>query len=355
MLITLSYLAITLLCFAGVWAFRRWGVGDALLEHPNSRSSHSVPTPSGGGLIIVLASLTGLNLFAYNFSGNFLLLFTIGALLITCVSLVDDLMTVKPIIRISVHGIAAALAIFEFGPLLKIELPVFGVFDFGYAGYVLTFLWIVWLINAYNFMDGIDGLAGLQAVISGAGLAAVGYFFAVPEVITFGCVLSSASLGFLFHNWQPARIFMGDVGSAFLGYSFAVMPLCLLGRIGVFDARIPIMAAVLVWLFVFDSVLTLVYRMLTRERFWQAHRQHIYQRLVIAGMPHAAVTVAYGVGAILTNASLLLALYYRNYFLRIISLTLLLDTAMLFLLWVFRSRIASSRFSEVFSKRVARA
>lgn len=337
----LTYFVIFLSSLAGVWAFRRWGTAESLIDHPNERSSHKKPTPSGGGLVIVVVALIALNATTYLTAGNLLIEFTIGALLIACVSLIDDFVHVHPLVRICVHGIAAALVVSGVGVYTKLELPVVGVFDLGWTGYVLTFLWIVWLINAYNFMDGIDGIAALQAVVSGAGLAAVGTFFSLNDVVFSGLVISASALGFLVHNWHPAKIFMGDVGSAFLGYSLAALPLILVGRIGVFDNRVPIIAVALVWLFVFDAVLTLGYRVVRREKVWQPHRKHIYQRLVVAGLPHHVVTLVYGAGAMLSVFSIVLALDYRNYFLRIISITMAANTSALFLMWMYRRTLAA--------------
>lgn len=341
MTFALTYLAIFVISFGGVWAFRRWGTSASPIDHPNERSSHETPTPSGGGLVVVIVALTALNTTAYLTVGDMLIGFTLGAILIACISLVDDFIHVHPLIRICLHSIAAGLALSGLGVYSKLELPVIGVFELGPIGYVITFLWIVWLINAYNFMDGIDGIAALQAVISGAGLAVVGLLFTLNDVVFAGIALSASALGFLFHNWHPAKIFMGDVGSAFIGYSLAALPLTLVGRIGAFDNRVPIIAVALVWLFVFDAVLTLAYRIVRREKVWQPHRKHIYQRLVIAGVPHHVVTLIYGAGGLLSVFSVVLALNYKNYFLRIISVTMATTTVLLLSMWILRRPLAA--------------
>ena len=107
-------------------------------------------------------------------------------------------------------------------------MSLLGPYSLGNWGYVITFFWIVWMVNSYNFMDGIDGLAGLQAVITGIGWLILCYICEMPALTIFSGIIAAASLGFLLHNWNPAAIFMGDVGSAFLGFTFAALPL--LGR-----------------------------------------------------------------------------------------------------------------------------
>ncbi len=150
------------------------------------------------------------------------------------------------------------------------------------------------MTNAYNFMDGIDGLAGLQAVTAGAGWSLVGLFAQNPTLEFYGAVLACSSLGFLIHNWQPAKVFMGDVGSAFLGYSFAVLPVLAWRRETAGDGKWILTGIALLWVFVFDTIYTLFRRALRAEKLWLPHRTHIYQQLVVAGFSHRAVSVFYG-------------------------------------------------------------
>jgi UDP-N-acetylmuramyl pentapeptide phosphotransferase/UDP-N-acetylglucosamine-1-phosphate transferase len=147
----------------------------------------------------------------------------------------------------------------------------------------------VGLTNAYNFMDGIDGIAGGQAVVAGVGWAIVGLLMDLPFVFIFAGLLASTALGFLFHNWPPAKIFMGDVGSAFLGFSFACLAMAGASR----EPSLAIAGVLLVWPFVFDTLFTFFRRLKNRENVFAAHRSHLYQRLVIAGYSHRTVTLIY--------------------------------------------------------------
>jgi UDP-N-acetylmuramyl pentapeptide phosphotransferase/UDP-N-acetylglucosamine-1-phosphate transferase len=138
-------------------------------------------------------------------------------------------------------------------------------------------------------MDGIDGIAGGQAVLAGLGWAIIGTLIDLPFVGILGALLGAASLGFLFHNWPPALIFMGDVGSAFLGYSFACLAIIGASK----DPPLAIAGVLLVWPFVFDTIFTFFRRLKNRENVFSAHRSHLYQRLVISGYSHRTVTLLY--------------------------------------------------------------
>src|SRR5262249_43741718 len=155
-----------------------------------------------------------------------------------------------------------------------------------------------WVINAYNFMDGIDGIAGVQAVVAASSWVIIASQSGAGVFFFLFLILFGSSFGFLFHNWSPARIFMGDVGSAFLGFTFAAAPL-LVSRESTFQASLlPISGVLILWPFLFDTVLTMVRRFIRRERIWIAHRDHLYQSLIIAGYKHSRVSIVYGFLAI---------------------------------------------------------
>jgi UDP-N-acetylmuramyl pentapeptide phosphotransferase/UDP-N-acetylglucosamine-1-phosphate transferase len=294
-----------ILTYFGVGVFRRWTLRREILDVPNERSSHTVPTPRGGGLVIVLVSLLFYTIYAGFIARNFSAGYFTGAILIAVVSWFDDLKSVSPALRFLVHAIGAALAIFSLGYWQKIYLPFAGEIGLPYAGLILAFFWIIWLTNAYNFMDGIDGIAGTQGLTAGIGWLLIGVFFKLEITGFLGGVLALSNLGFLMHNWQPARIFMGDVGSAFQGYTFAVLPLIAAGETQDNQTRLTLAAVWLVWLFVFDTLYTFFRRVLRGEKFWQAHRSHLYQRLVISGYSHRFVTILYGFLSVVISATVL--------------------------------------------------
>ena len=286
--------------YFGVRWFRSWSVNRGLIDHPNERSSHSIPTPRGGGLIIAAVVITAYILSSVLLSTELSWGFVAGSVLIVAVSWLDDRYSVSFSWRLLAHLIAAGFLIYSEGFVTSLNIPGIAVtINLGYIGAVLTFCWIVWLVNAYNFMDGIDGIAGIQAVSAALGWLLLGLSANASEIQLLAGTILFASLAFLLHNWPPARIFMGDSGSAFLGFVFAGLPLLVRTDGGIDRGFIAVIGIVLVWPFVFDSVFTLTRRLLRRERVWQAHREHLYQRLVVSGYSHRKTTMLYGAASFL--------------------------------------------------------
>jgi Fuc2NAc and GlcNAc transferase len=288
--------------YLGVVGLRRWALHRLPLDIPNQRSSHFRPTPRGGGLAIVLVTVLGwiaLEVF-FRQSTSRAALFTyscaVGA--IAAVSWLDDLYGLSAKLRLVIHALAALAAIFSLGYWQSLPLLPGWNAPLGYAGAAITLVWIVGLTNAYNFMDGSDGMAGLQAVIAGLGWACVGWLAGSPSIVGLSLLLAAGSLGFLLHNWPPARIFMGDVGSAFLGYSFAALAILGTHTDGPLASASPVIGPLLVWPFVFDAGFTFLRRLRNGEDVLAAHRSHLYQRLIIAGHSHRFVMLLYGALAI---------------------------------------------------------
>ncbi|MEM1115324.1 MAG: glycosyl transferase [Bacteroidota bacterium] len=225
---------------------------------------------------------------ALNAFGTPVLGLALPAIGIAVISAIDDIRSLSARIRFGVHLGAAVALVVVFGGWGRIEVPLLGTIDLGLAGALLGVFWLVGLTNAYNFMDGIDGIAATQGVVAGLGWMLVGSVLGEPITAMTGALVAGATAGFAVHNWPPAKIFMGDVGSAFLGFVFAALALV------AGDGRIPIAALLFVWPFVFDSGVTFCRRLLKRENVFAAHRSHLYQRAVIAGVSHATVTTLYG-------------------------------------------------------------
>jgi UDP-N-acetylmuramyl pentapeptide phosphotransferase/UDP-N-acetylglucosamine-1-phosphate transferase len=245
-----------------------------ILDCPNERSSHQVPTPRGGGIAVIGSTLLAWAVFARTESmpsGVFGIV--LGAVLLAAVSWFDDLRGLSPIVRLLAQAAAVAVGI--------LVLP--GPRDLFYLA-AIGLVWI-WWINLFNFMDGIDGLAGTEAAAIGAGLllfAGVGAG-ADPALRTLAAAVTGAAIGFLVWNWSPARIFLGDIGSVPLGYvlGFLLLDLAARGRWTI--------AVILPLYFLADATITLLRRLLRGERVWQAHREHFYQHAVRRGLGHAAV------------------------------------------------------------------
>jgi Fuc2NAc and GlcNAc transferase len=287
----LSLIALVL-SYLGVGGLRRWAERRQLLDMPNERSSHSRPTPRGGGLAIVAITLAGIWLYASMrpiTSGMVLLAYTLGAIIIAVAGWLDDLRSLPVGVRFIAHGLGALLVIVGTGYSCAVDFPLLGQLHLGLLGLCLIFFWILGLTNSYNFMDGIDGIAGGQALVAGAGWALFGWWGDQWLVSALGALLAATSLGFLGHNWPPARIFMGDVASGFLGYTFAALPV--IAALG--DPRFMLVGALLVWPFLFDTIFTFLRRLGRGENVFAAHRSHLYQRLVIIGYSHRFVSLLY--------------------------------------------------------------
>lgn len=297
------FIALTILSYLGVWIIRRYAERRQLLDHPNERSSHSLPTPRGGGLAIVLL-VTGTGLwFMREADWSRDLVYIVCAVVIAFLGWRDDTHSLSPRVRFAVQGLVAVASILGLGYFSSVTIPLFGKLQLGAVGVVITFLWIIGLTNAYNFMDGIDGIAGGVAFAAGLGwvlLTSNIPYLANSFVFWIALAIAASSLGFLVHNWHPAKIFMGDVASTFLGYTFAVLPLMAANKEG--DALM--LGTLLMWTVIMDAGVTFIRRALRRENVLAAHRTHVYQRLITGGYTHSSVSTMY---IILTLVALRLA------------------------------------------------
>ena len=246
-------------------------VRNLALDRPNERSLHEVPVPRTGGLAIMAGAAGALAFLDGREQAPLLLALALAAL-----SFGDDLFGLAPILRFAAHVAAAAAALFVFPP------------EVGAAGLVLLLLGIAWFTNLYNFMDGSDGLAGGMAVV-GFGTYAIAGSVAGPAWLPLVCAsVASAAAAFLLFNFHPAKIFMGDAGSVPLGFLAGA-----LGIAGWQAGSWPLWFPVLVFSpFAVDATFTLSKRLWKREKVWQAHREHYYQRLVRMGFGHRRTALA---------------------------------------------------------------
>lgn len=269
---------------------RRQALSRGVLDVPNARSSHSKVTPRGGGLAVVATFSGSIAFLAYAKFVDLRLAASLlgGGLLVALVGLADDYKSVPAGWRLAVHFAAAAWAMAFLGGASRMQ-PAAAVVTLGWAGRIFTGLAIVWAINLFNFMDGIDGIAGAEAAFvaaAGSGVcAASGGAAAVPAA---GFVLAGSCLGFLVWNWPPAKIFLGDVGSGFLGYCLAVLTLAAT-RDTPADGCVWI---ILMGVFLVDATVTLSRRAARGARVHEAHRSHAYQHLARRWGSHLKVTLA---------------------------------------------------------------
>jgi Fuc2NAc and GlcNAc transferase len=268
---------------------RRHALLNAIMDIPNVRSSHSAPTPRGGGLAIVVAFMGAVILLtaAGWLQVNVAFVLVAGGGAVAATGYLDDRKTLPASVRICVHIIAATLAVFVVGGITQQTLHHMGLQGV-WAGGLLGLMAVTWSTNLFNFMDGIDGIAGSEAVfVAGAGALLNSTFGGDGGLTAAMLVLAAATSGFLIWNWPPARIFMGDVGSGFLGFILAV-----LGLAASRHSAVPVEAwAILSGVFLIDATVTLSRRILRGDRWFEAHRLHAYQRLASRWQAHLPVTV----------------------------------------------------------------
>ncbi|HYW71444.1 MAG TPA: glycosyltransferase family 4 protein [Pyrinomonadaceae bacterium] len=341
----IAFAVVGILSYLGVGAMRRLAHAHDILDIPNERSSHTTSVPRGGGVPIVLLTAAGswlLLLINRVAAPRALVVFTIGAMLIAVVSWLDDLYSISTAIRFLVHSLAAALIIYEVGYLPLRNIMAGNLWAVESVAIAITFIWLVGLTNAYNFMDGIDGIAGSQALIAGLGWAIFSFLNSQRIVASLGVLIAATALGFLVHNWPPAKIFMGDVASAFLGFTLAALPLIYNAQIDPANRalRVPLFGLIVVWPFVFDATFTFFRRLFKGERVFSAHRSHLYQRLNIAGRTHQFVTLLYSMlAAVGTVLALMWIAEVRNAFASLLIVVPLLSVGLL--LFVMREEHAS--------------
>jgi Fuc2NAc and GlcNAc transferase len=275
----LIYIALLLLSFSLTYLIKNYYIKNAILEEVNERSSHSVPTPHGGGIAIALSWFVGIVYlyFIHQIESGLFYALMVGVI-ISVVSFFDDIYELSPRIRLAAQAVVAFGGLCFLGGFGSLNLFAFSI-ENQIITNIFAFLLIVWFINLYNFLDGINGYAGSEAV-----------FLSVAGFLLFGgghfIVLAVATLGFLYWNFGNAKIFMGDVGSTLLGYNVAIFTIY-------YANQEPVnlwVWIVLFGLFWFDATLTLIRRKLNHEKLSQAHKKHAYQRLTQAGWSHFKVT-----------------------------------------------------------------
>ncbi|MFX4281024.1 MraY family glycosyltransferase [Aliarcobacter butzleri] len=273
------YLILLLFSFLLTYFIKNYMIKKSLVASVNERSSHTVPTPHGGGIAIAITWFIGLFYlyFIGQIENNLFYALLFGAV-ISIVSFFDDIYELSPKLRLIIQAIVAIGGLYFLGGF---ETLTFGIFDIQNSIFtnIFAFFMIIWFINLYNFLDGINGYAGSEAV-----------FLSLAGFILFGgnyfLVLAVAVLGFLYWNWNKAKIFMGDVGSTLLGYNVAIFTIYYANH----EPTNFWIWIILFGVYWFDATLTLIRRKLNKERLSQAHKKHAYQRLTQAGWSHYKVT-----------------------------------------------------------------
>ena len=291
---TLFFIVVSLSALVATGALLPLLRKHSILDIPNNRSSHDAPTPKGGGIALISVILL-----AWIASGIYLesnifltLILPAMALVLAGISWIDDLRGLPPIFRLIVQT-TAVTAILTIRPAPEAFFQ--GLLPLILDNFLAGIIW-VWFINLFNFMDGIDGITGTETIIIGVGIALI----CNGHVAVIGGLLAAASAGFIRWNWHPAKIFLGDVGSVPLGFLVGWLLLNMAGN-GMWAA-----AVILPSYYLFDASITLIRRALKREKIWQPHRQHFYQKAVERGLSQTKLVSGIAlIGILLISLALL--------------------------------------------------
>ncbi len=268
---------------------RKYALRKSILDIPNERSSHTKVVPRGGGLAIVVVFLCALiatavlDLITPQIAAGLLC----SSLIVAVIGFIDDRLNVAVSIRIFAHVCATIILLFSLGGAPAIS---FGwlVVSTPWVLNLLATLYLVWMLNLYNFMDGIDGIAATESITVTLSVSVLLHLNGGADFATITLTLAAAALGFLLWNWPPAKIFMGDTGSAYLGFMLAALSVTT-EVLGLLDFWV---WPILLGIFTVDATVTLLRRLIRGERIFEAHRSHAYQHAAQRLASHKRVTLA---------------------------------------------------------------
>ena len=273
------YIFLLILSFFLTFFIKNYAIKKSLVATVNERSSHTTPIPHGGGIAIAITWFIGLVYLKLTSQIDEILFNTLlVGIIISFISLLDDIYELSANLRFIIQSVVTILTLYFLGGFNSLDLG-FLVIENQFVTNIFAFFMIIWFINLYNFLDGINGYAGSEAV-----------FLGLAGLLIFGgshfIILTVAVLGFLFWNYNKAKIFMGDVGSTLLGFNIAIFTIYYSNQ----ESSYFWIWITLFSLFWFDATYTLIRRKLNKERLFQAHKKHAYQRLTQAGWSHFKVT-----------------------------------------------------------------
>lgn len=270
---------------------RRYALARSIMDVPNARSSHAVPTPRGGGVAIVIAFLMALVAISVKGGGGLHELVALGGsgALIAIIGFMDDHGHIAARWRLLGHFLAAAWALVWLGGFPAIQVLGWQL-DLGWFGAFFALFYLVWLLNLYNFMDGIDGIASIEAICVCLGACSLYWVGGFEQLLLLPLLLAMAVFGFLYWNFPPARIFMGDAGSGFLGITLGVLSL----QAAWTSSQLFWCWLILLGVFIVDATYTLIRRLSRGDKVYEAHCSHAYQFASRLYGKHLPVTLAVG-------------------------------------------------------------
>ena len=283
--LSIIFFILTLL-FTGY--MRHYALKKNIIDNPNERSSHSVPTPRGGGVAVVCSYLLALTVLIYSQQLTVHIGLTLIApgFVIALLGFLDDHGHINSMLRLGVHFLVAIGVVISLGGFSKVT--VFNGLQLGFLANIVAVLFLVWLLNLYNFMDGINGIASVEAITTVVSMAILYYVLNTTLNSDILWLLAACVFGFLLWNFPKAKIFMGDACSGFLGLTLGILALIALKEnLALFCAWI-----ICLGVFVVDATYTLIKRVLSGYKMYDAHRSHSYQILSRKWGGHTPVTLA---------------------------------------------------------------
>ncbi|QAS53407.1 glycosyltransferase family 4 protein [Halobacillus litoralis] len=278
-----------------------------MMDYPELRKIHKEITPRMGGLAIFGGAVAGMLYIRPDLP--YIIPICIGAFLIVLTGLLDDRYQIRPIFKLSGQVAAAAVLILSGLKIDVMSIPFIGMVSLGEPfSIIFTFLWIIGITNAINLIDGLDGLAAGVSTISLISIAVMALAIEPQIAIVYLCVvLIGSNIGFLFHNFYPARIYMGDTGSLFLGYSMAVISMVgLFKNVTLFSFVIPIIVLAIP---VFDTLFSILRRLINKQKIMMPDNKHIHYQILAAGFSHrTTVLIIYAFSAVFGLLALLFSL-----------------------------------------------
>lgn len=269
---------------------RKTAIKRNKFDIPNERSSHQNPTPRGGGVAVVAAFVFGLLalLIRGDIASESFYAIVLPGVLVAAIGYLDDLGRVTAArLRLIGHFVAAVIAVYILDGLPP--MPVFAeTLDIGLVGNIIAVLFLVWMLNLFNFMDGIDSITGVEALTSCLILTIFLINKSETELWQVPALMCAAVIGFLYFNWPPARIFLGDIGSGFIGFTIGTISLVIARS----QPLITWAVIILLGVFIVDATVTLIRRLIDKQRISTAHRSHAFQHLANSADRHLKVSLS---------------------------------------------------------------
>lgn len=267
---------------------RVYALKKNIIDNPNERSSHSIPTPRGGGVAVVVSYILGVMLLIYldYLSQQIGLTLIVSGFIVALLGFLDDHGHINSMLRLAIHFMVAIGVVVSLGGFS--EVKIFNNFLLGFSANIIAVLFLIWLLNLYNFMDGINGIASVEAITTLMSMSVIYFIFNLQLNIEILWLLSACAFGFLLWNFPKAKIFMGDACSGFLGLTLGILALIALKEnLALFCAWI-----ICLGVFIVDATFTLIRRVSSGYKMYDAHRSHSYQILSRKWGSHTPVTLA---------------------------------------------------------------